>query len=362
MREVLAGNLPDRVPFLPTVYTDHACAACGRRFEEALVNPAVGQDCMLGAAVRYGADAVRFPMDPPAVWYEASEVREEDGKLMQFSRRTGRVEGHFDVQGGGKFLPAEPAEPVRSQADVRAIPVPTADEYLQQGCFTDVERCTREAHQKGLFVVGMCASQTINFMVDQLGSAERALTLFLDDPSLALALIRKAVAISIEKGRAFVRAGVDCLYIGDSYASASVISPDIYRRFCAPAYAEAASEFRGLGVFCYKHCCGNYDPLLHDLADVGVHAMDGIDPESGMSVRRTKTEIGDRLTLMGGISCMTLLQGTPEQVYDEAGQCVRDGKPGGGYVLGSACAVPRFAPAENMMAAATAAVDHGGYD
>ena len=59
---------------------------------------------------------------------------------------------------------------------------------------------------------------------------------------------------------------------------------------------------------------------------------------------------------------MTLLQGTPEQVYDEAGQCVRDGKPGGGYVLGSACAVPRFAPAENMMAAATAAVDHGGYD
>ena len=361
MQVVLGGDLPDRVPFFPTIYTDHACAACGKRFEEALINPAVGQDAMLGAAIRYGTDAVRFPMDPPAEWYEASEVHEEDGQLVQRSRRTGTVEGHYDVQGGGKFLPAEPADPARSLADVRSIPVPTADEYLQQGCLREVERCTRKAHDRGLFAVGMCASQTINFMVDKLGSAERALTLFLDDPSLSLALIQKAVAISIERARAFVRAGVDCLYIGDSYASASVISPDIYRRFCAPAYAELASEVHGLGVLCYKHCCGNYDPLLNDLAEVGVDAMDGIDPDSGMSVRHTKAEIGGRLTLMGGISCMTLLRGTPEQVYDEAQQCVRDGKPAGRYVLGSACAVPRFTPPENMEAARQAAVDHGSY-
>ncbi|MGD0782486.1 MAG: uroporphyrinogen decarboxylase family protein [Candidatus Aminicenantales bacterium] len=64
---------------------------------------------------------------------------------------------------------------------------------------------------------------------------------------------------------------------------------------------------------------------------------------------------------MGGISCLTLLRGTPAEVYDEARRCVLDGKPGGRYVLGSACAVPRYTPAENMMAARAAAVDFGAY-
>ena len=178
---------------------------------------------------------------------------------------------------------------------------------------------------------------------------------------MATALIAKAVAISIEKGLACIKSGVDCIYIGDSFASGSVISPAVYRRFCVPAYAEAAQEFHRHGVFCYKHCCGNYNPLLDDFVSVGVDAMDGMDPTSGMSVRHTKEKIGDRVTLMGGLSCLTLLKGTPDQVYEEAKQCVLDGKPGGRYTLGSACAVPRHTPAENMMAARAAAVDFGTY-
>lgn len=362
MVEVLSGTLPDRVPFFPTIYTDHACLACGKRFEDAIYNPALGQECMLGAALRYKTDAVRFCMGPPASWYEDKVVARHDGKLMEFSRRSGKVEGHYDVDGGGKLIPVDEAHSViHSLPDVHGINVPRAEEYLQQGCLKDVMRCARVAHDHGLFVVGMCSSQTINFMVEQLGSAEAALMLFYDDPKLACAIIDKAVAISIEKGIAFIQAGVDCLYIGDSYASASVISPDIYRRFCAPAYTEVAQEFHQRGVFCYKHCCGNYDPLLDDLPAIGLDAIDGIDPESGMNIRRTKEKIGDKVTLMGGLSCLTLLQGTPEMVYDEARQCVIDGKPGGRYVLGSACAVPRHTPPENIMAASAAAVAYGCY-
>ena len=166
MRAVLSGRLPDRVPFLPTIYIDHACLACGRRFEEALVDPALGQASMLGAARRYQADAVRFCMGPPAAWYEASTVADKDGQLVQFARRDGRVEGHYDVAGGGKFIPAIPPSPVRSLKDVAAIPVPAADEYLQQGCLKDVAPLIREAHDAGLFAIGMCSSQTINFMVE----------------------------------------------------------------------------------------------------------------------------------------------------------------------------------------------------
>ena len=361
MRAVLSGVLPDRVPFFPTIYMDHACVACGRRFEDALISPALGQACMLDAARYYKADAVRFWMGPDASWYDEKMVVERDGQLVEVSRRTGKADGYYDVPGGGKLIPLEKTDRVPTLHDARGIEVPRAEEYLERGCLKDMVTNTQAAHDEGFFVVGMCSSQTINFMVQQMGSIEHALLLFHDDPKLACALIDKAVAISIEKGKAYIRVGVDCIYIGDSSASCSVISPEMYGRFCAPAYTQVAQEFRKEGVFCYMHCCGNYNPLLECLPSIGIHAMDGIDPTSGMSVGHTKERIGTEITLMGGLSCMTLLNGEPDRVYDEAKQCILEGRTGGRYVLGSACAVPRFTPVENLKAARRAAIDCGSY-
>lgn len=363
MRMALSGLVPDRVPFHPTIFTDHACLACGKRFEDALVNPAIGNECMLGAALYYQTDGVRFVMGPPQAWYEEKMVVEQDGRLLQVSRQTGKAEGFFDIAGGGALFPFEPVQPVRTLDDVSKIPVPTAEELRQQGCFKDVERYVHAAHEHGLFAVGLCSGQTLNFIVGKMGGETTpALLLFYDDPALVRALITKAVAISIEKGKAFIASGVDCVYIGDSWASASVISPAMYRQFCVPAYAELAQELHRQGVLVYKHCCGNYNPLLDDFQAVGVDGMDGLDPTSGMSVRRTKQKIGATTTLIGGLSCLTLLNGTPDEVYAEATQCVLDGKPDGRYILGSGCAVPRLTPFDNLRAARAAAVDHGSYD
>lgn len=361
MQAVLSGRLPDRVPFFPTIYTDHACLACQRRFEEALINPAVGAECMLGAALRYRTDAVRFMMGPPNSWYAQKLVVQQGDRLVQCNRDSGREEGFFDVDGGGAFVPHAQPSPVTTPRDVDSIAVIAAQEYLDQGCLKHVADQVAEAHRQELFAVGMCSGQTLNFMVEKMGGSEAALLSFFDAPELALTLIDKAVEISIEQGNAFVSIGIDCLYLGDSYASGSVISAELYERFCAPAYREVAQEFHRMGVYCYKHCCGNYNPLLDHLPTIGLDAMDGIDPTSGMSVRHTKARIGDKLTLMGGLSCLTLLQGTPEQVYAEARQCIEEGKPGGRYVLGSACAVPRHTPPDNLLAARRAAIEHGRY-
>jgi len=361
MKAALGGQTPDRVPFAPTIYIDHACVACGKRFEDALINPALGPEFMAEAALRYGADHVRFFAGPEARWYEEKMVREERGELVQYDRRSGRAEGTYDVAGGGKFQAFEPAAPLTSRREAEALPVTGTQEYLQRGFLKDVAVHIRKAQARGLCTVGVCFGQTLNFMVEKLGGPEPALLCFYDDPPLAHALIDKALAISVEKARAYVQLGVDVMIIGDSYASGSVISPQTYEDFCAPAYRELAQEIHRLGLLCYKHCCGNYNPFLELVPSVGIDGMDGIDPTSGMSVRHTRAKVGHKVTIMGGISCLTLLHGTPEQVYAEARQCIEEGKPSGRFVLGSACAVARFTPPENMLAAAQAARDHGVY-
>ena len=359
--KVLRGELPDRVPFFPTIFTDHACIASGLRFEDAIIDPAIGSKCMLKSALHYRADAVRFMMGPGSEWFQGKSVREEGDKLIQFDRRTGKAEGFFDINGGGWFIPYAPPPAIVSVLEAESLPFLTARKYLDGGYFEYVKESVQVAHSHGLFTVGMAGGQTIGFMADRLGGAEAALLCFYDNPEMAKTLIRKAVAASVEKIRAFAECGVDCIYIGDSYASGSVISPAIYVEFCLPAYRDAAAEAHRLGLFCYQHCCGNYNPFLSILPSTGIDLLDGMDPNSGMSVSNTKKIIGDQLSVMGGLSCLTLLQGTPETVYAEAKACIEAGKPGGRFMLGSGCAVPRFTPPENIAAARKAIDDWGIY-
>ena len=171
----------------------------------------------------------------------------------------------------------------------------------------------KEAHDHGLFAVGMCGGQTINFMVEKLGGTEPALMAFYDDPELGGRPDREGGRRSrSNEGRRSSRPAWIASTSAIPTPRAASFRPISIADFARRPIARSPQEFHRQGVFCYKHCCGNYNPLLDDFASIGVDAMDGMDPTSGMSVRRTKEKIGDRVTLMGGLSCLTLLGGTPE--------------------------------------------------
>ena len=65
MRAVLAGQHPDRVPFAPCLYIDHAAHCTGRRFEGALTNPRLGIQWLLEANRLYRSHIVRVLPTPP---------------------------------------------------------------------------------------------------------------------------------------------------------------------------------------------------------------------------------------------------------------------------------------------------------
>lgn len=355
MRAAFAGEPVDRVPFLPCIYIDHACHATGRDFAESIADPRVGVRAMLDANVMYGSDVVRVLLTPPRNWFAGKDVRREGEDLIQVDRRTGKIDGHFDLQGGGKLIPTEPVAPPHSLDEAHAMTSPSAAELIETGCLDAAGEITEEAHERGMFVIGLAGGQTLNALVQRCGSTDAALVMLADDPGLAEAIMDVGTAASVEVGAAFARVGVDCLYIGDSYASGSVISPAMYERFCVPRYRQAADAAHANGLFVYKHCCGSYNPLLHILKDEPLDGMEGIDPTSGMSVAATKEALDGRMCMIGGVSCLSLLNGTPESVYAEARACVEAGGAEGRYILGSACAIPRLSPVGNIRALARAA-------
>ncbi len=355
MRAVLTGQKPDRVPFAPCIYIDHASHCMGHQFEEALADPRLGIQWMLEANRFYRSDVVRVLSTPPYSWFHEKDVQRRGDQLLQIDKRSGQVDGWFDVQGGGALIRAQPPEPVCTLEQAEAITFPSAEELLETGCLDSAREVTERAHEEGLFVVGMAGGQTLNFLCRHVGGGQESLLMMVDNPELTRKIFDKGTDASIEVGKAFARIGVDCLYIGDSWASGSVISPRMYSDYCTPCYRRAADAAHASRLLVYKHCCGNYDPLLDAVKKDHLDGIEGMDPTCGMSVPHTREAVGDALCLIGGVSCLTLLGGTSEQVYGAARACIRDGGPR--YVLGSACAVPRFTPAENMHAFARAALD-----
>jgi len=153
----------------------------------------------------------------------------------------------------------------------------------------------------------------------------------------------------IRFGKACHDAGADILHCGDSLASCNVISPRTYDRFSFPYSQRVFAAWHAYGArACLLHICGNSTPVLERYADTGADLVE-IDNAVNMAV--AKERIGDRTAIVGNVHTVTeLLQGTPETVAASAQRCIDQAGPGGGFLLGSGCIVPRFTPIENLRA------------
>ncbi|RME58599.1 MAG: hypothetical protein D6790_11705, partial [Caldilineae bacterium] len=144
----------------------------------------------------------------------------------------------------------------------------------------------------------------------------------------------------IRFGKACHDAGADILHCGDSLASCNVISPKTYERFSWPYSKRVFEAWHAHGAeSCLLHICGNSTPVLDLYADTGA---DLVEIDNVVNMAEAKRRIGDRVALVGNVHTVTeLLQGTPETVAASAQRCIDEAGPGGGFLLGSGCIVPR---------------------
>ncbi len=121
-------------------------------------------------------------------------------------------------------------------------------------------------------------------------------------------------------------------------------------RFILPYLHDWAAGVRQLGLYAILHTDGQLTPLLDDLADSGIHALQAIDPVAGMDLAETCRRVGDRLCLCGNVDCGVLLDGPPEAVYELTRQTLAAGSSAAGFVLGTSNAVAVETPVEHYRA------------
>lgn len=114
---------------------------------------------------------------------------------------------------------------------------------------------------------------------------------------------------------------------------APFFSPDQFGELIAPYLKRFVAGLREMGFLSIKHTDGCLWPILDQIVDAAPDALHSIDPQGGMDLARVKREYGDRLCLIGNVSCAALDTGTDEDVVENVRATLRAGMPGGGYVF-----------------------------
>jgi len=185
-----------------------------------------------------------------------------------------------------------------------------------------------------------------NFMMDLAGNR-----------SFAEDLMDKMVDTHLENLEGFLRAAgnnIDVIVMGDDLGTqnATQVSPDMYHELFYPRHKRIYRYVREKSsAVLLLHSCGSIRPLIPDLIDAGIQALNPVQTSAaGMDSKTLKEEYGDALAFWGG-GCDTqtvLPNGTPQEIDAHVRGQISIFAPGGGFIFCPVHNIQAGVPARNV--------------
>ena len=357
-------KIPDRVPvmcqlatghyFLNTRFKPHEIWYTSEAFAEALVT--------LQRRYRFDGILINQPGRPDHFLDNVVKFEEDaDGEVLTW--RNGDVT-FIPWNDNAQFYPADKAKPDR--ADFATIDPDNLDhlddftgyiwntEHIQTivgktqpGPLTEIPPYLFKTID---LVKGMVGDEVsvhgevfspLTYYMELFGYANALMT-FIQDPSKVHALLDRLTEASVAWGVAQAQRGVDAVLISSAFVGGPFLSPKMYRQFVIPYEKRVTDAIKAEGVPVYTHTCGSIGKRLEMMVETGTMGIDTMDPPplGNTELAFAKQLVGDRVFLKGNMNSVELLAAkTEEEVIAHATERIHDGKPGGGYILSTACSV-----------------------
>jgi uroporphyrinogen decarboxylase len=158
--------------------------------------------------------------------------------------------------------------------------------------------------------------------------------------------------------------GADIVFVNGDWAMTQgpMVSRELIKRFVAPSFQKITEYCHSRGVPCIKHTDGNIWPIYDIIIDAGADGIHPIDPMAGMDMGEAKAVFGDKVCLLGNISCaFSLVSGTVEEVRQETKEVIRKAGKGGGLICMSSNSIHSGVKPENYVAMVKAIRGYGKY-
>ena len=329
---VLAREEPDRVP--------HFEWLIAKNVREAICPGCTSHNDF---AVRMGHDAILVGPDYTKEQVGPDRWRTEWGYVVEYGKEEHGVEVSSPIatmDDFARYTPPDPHAPGRYDSLEKAV-----------------------AEFKGKMAIGVHLNDVFS-IPRYLTGMGNLLMAIAAEPDLVTALVNLSVEINLEMAKQVARRGADFVWTGDDYAgnTGPFMSPDHFRTLFYPGLKRVAEGFRELGLPFIKHCDGNIWPIIDMMIGPGVSCLDPIDPQGGMDLAEVKAKFGDRVALKGNVDCTdVLVYGTIDEVAEATKEALRQGAPGGGYILSSSNSIHSSVNPENYAAMLETLKEYGRY-
>lgn len=295
-------------------------------------------DSLCDMAENYGCDYIRVPFAPPAVDYsgykrlDAVTYRDDKGKEFVYNPKVGSV-----------ICPKE----YNVEMTIDDLPDPDSPFYVDDSEL-DIARGVVERIGKSHFILGRLKVDG-SFPYQSTVGMEEYLVRMILEPEF----VHKANQLFTNRCKVhckmMLEAGCDGVMLTADYADTRglIMGKDRFDTFVRPYLKEITDYIHGLGGFVIKHTDGAMFQALPDLAEIGVDAWHGVQPSLGLTLKRIRQLVGDRLCVFGGINAETYVEGPEEKIRQEVRDAVEFGAAGGlvltsGNVLEPGSQVPLY--------------------
>jgi len=250
-----------------------------------------------------------------------------------------------------------------TEEDAAAWPMPSPDDYDYAAIS---EQCRRMDHYC-LYVGHAGIGCIINRIAKLRGMAQVLVDLLTGDP-VTMLLVKRKQEIELEIMRRSIEAAkgrIDFLWMGEDLGTqiGPMISLGLYRREIRPWHQKFVDLAKSCGLPVMFHCCGSSSWVFDDLIEMGVDAVETLQPEAkNMEPGYLKRTYGDRLAFHGCISTAgPVATGTVGEVVADCRRILEIMMPGGGYCFAPTHQLQDNTPTENAVAMYQVARSNGRY-
>lgn len=310
MMRLAQGKLPDRVPFVPTIY-EHAAALIGVTPSEMAKSKELIIKGQLAAYELYGHDLVAVGIDIYNLEAEALGC-----KIQYFANKSiPSVCSHIlskDKEALHELTVPDPEAAGRMPLLLEAAAA------IQQEIGGEV---LVSAAAIGPFTLAALLRGFEPFILD-----------LLRDPSYAGEVLDFATEVSAAFGKAMVKRGLG-VAINDSWITPPLLSPKLYKNFVLERHQKLIKELKEAGAPNVGLISGgNTQPISEYLVQTGsslIMADHGVD----LAAYKAKAEAAG-MTLRGNVKSSLMETGTEEEIIAQAREVLAVGAPGGRFVFG----------------------------
>ncbi len=122
------------------------------------------------------------------------------------------------------------------------------------------------------------------------------------------------------------------------YKGTQFFSLEMYRELVKPFHKRAIEWAHAKGIKAHLHSCGNINPFVPELIEIGLDCLNPLEVKAGMNPIHLKQTYGQDLVFNGGISAT--LWDCPEKIKTEIERVVPVMKKNGGYIFSSDHSIP----------------------